>query len=81
MADIPVCSGDDVIGVFEKIGLESRSSEGSHVTLISSGSVVLLTVPMHRELGAGILRSLLRKAGLSVGEFTDFAAVSLLAAT
>jgi hypothetical protein len=39
------------------------------VTLIKAGSPVVLTVPLHRELDRGLLRSLIRKAGLSVEEF------------
>ncbi|MEE9153769.1 MAG: hypothetical protein V3U42_06745 [candidate division NC10 bacterium] len=29
----------------------------------------MLTVPLHRELGPGLLRSLIRKAGLTIEEF------------
>jgi predicted RNA binding protein YcfA (HicA-like mRNA interferase family) len=39
------------------------------VTLTKSGNPVVLTVPLHHELGPGILRSLIRKAGLTVEEF------------
>ena len=38
-------------------------------SLIQPGNPVVLTVPLHRELGAGILRGLIRKAGLTVEEF------------
>jgi hypothetical protein len=31
----------------------------------------VLTVPLHRELGPGLLRSLIRKAGMSVDEFSN----------
>lgn len=70
MADrIPVCSGDDAVKAFERVGWSRARQRGSHVTLVRAGSIVVLTVPMHRELGPGILRSLIRRAGLSVREF------------
>jgi len=39
------------------------------VHLVRSGSATVLTVPLHRELGPGLLRSLIRKAGLTVDQF------------
>jgi hypothetical protein len=41
------------------------------VTLIKAGAVVALTIPLHRELGPGLLRSLIRKAGMTVEEFVE----------
>jgi predicted RNA binding protein YcfA (HicA-like mRNA interferase family) len=71
MASLPVCSGTDAIKAFERSGWLRASQKGSHVTLTKSGAVVVLTVPLHRELGSGLLRSLIRKAGLTVEEFVD----------
>jgi predicted RNA binding protein YcfA (HicA-like mRNA interferase family) len=71
MAKLPVCSGADAIQAFERAGWLRKSQKGSHVTLIKSGALVVLTVPLHRELGPGLLRSLIRKAGLTVEEFVE----------
>ena len=71
MARLPVCSGADAIRVFERVGWSRASQKGSHVTLVKSGAIVVLTVPLHRELGPGLLRSLIRKAGMTVEEFAD----------
>jgi predicted RNA binding protein YcfA (HicA-like mRNA interferase family) len=71
MARLPVCSGADAIRAFELGGWSRTSQKGSHVTLTKSGKVVVLTVPLHRELGPGLLRSLIRKAGITVDEFVD----------
>ena len=30
-----------------------------------------LSIPQHRELGPGLIRKLIRQAGLTVGEFND----------
>jgi predicted RNA binding protein YcfA (HicA-like mRNA interferase family) len=66
---LPVCSGEEAIRGFERAGWTKDRRRGSHVTLTKPGSIVVLTVPLHRELGPGLLRSLIRKAGLSVEEF------------
>ena len=71
MARLPVCSGADAIRAFERAGWSRAHQKGSHATLVKSGAVVVLTVPLHRELGPGLLRSLIRKAGMTVEEFTE----------
>jgi predicted RNA binding protein YcfA (HicA-like mRNA interferase family) len=71
VATLPVCSGAEAIRAFERAGWSFASQKGSHVTLIKSGALVILTVPLHRELGPGLLRSLIRKAGLTVDEFVE----------
>jgi hypothetical protein len=40
------------------------------VVLDKEGEVATLSIPRHRELDKGLLRRLIRDAGLSVGEFT-----------
>ena len=66
---LPVCSGKEAIRAFERAGWIRDRQRGSHVSLIQPGKPVVLTVPLHRELGPGLLRDLIRKAGLSVEEF------------
>ena len=39
--------------------------------LVKSGIRVNLSVPQHRELSIGTLRSLIRHAGLTIDEFLD----------
>ena len=71
MSKLPVCSGTDAIRAFERAGWARARQKGSHATLIRAGSVVVLTVPLHKELGPGLLRSLIRKAGITVEDFVD----------
>lgn len=71
MAQLPVCSGRDALRAFRKAGWQVGRQKGSHVTLIRRGTSVVLTVPLHDELDRGLLRSLIRKAGLTVDEFSD----------
>ena len=72
MDKLPVCSGWEAVRAFERAGWRVVRQKGSHVTLSRSGSGVILTVPLHRELDRGTLRSLIRKAGLSTDEFVKY---------
>ncbi|MEW8958894.1 MAG: type II toxin-antitoxin system HicA family toxin [Moorella sp. (in: firmicutes)] len=71
MTRLPVCSGEEAIKAFEKAGWRVARQKGSHVSMIKSGTPVILTVPLHSELDRGLLRALIRKAGLTVEEFTS----------
>ena len=53
-----------------KIGYEFDRQTGSHMILRQSVSPHRrLTVPDHREVAKGTLRSIIREAGLTVDEF------------
>ena len=68
MARLPVISGDDFVKAVRKIGYVWDHTEGSHMILLHPlrGR---LSVPKQRELGRGLLRALIRDAGLSREEF------------
>ena len=68
MARLPVISGDDFVKAMRKIGYVWDHTEGSHMILLHS-SKGRLSVPKHKELGRGLLRALIRDAGLSREEF------------
>jgi predicted RNA binding protein YcfA (HicA-like mRNA interferase family) len=42
---------------------------GNHIILVKEGSTSTLSVPNHKEIARGTLRSLIRSAGLTVDEF------------
>ncbi len=69
MTRLPVISGDDFVKTVRKIGYVWDYTEGSHMILLHR-SGRRLSVPRHKELGRGLLRSLIRDAGLSREEFT-----------
>jgi len=46
-----------------------RRQTGSHVALDKEGEAPTLSVPKHRELDKGLLRRLIKDAGLTVEEF------------
>jgi len=67
---LPVCSGQDAIRVFQKLGYEVDHQSGSHI-ILRHPQTRRLTVPNHRELAKGTLRALIREAGLTKEEFIN----------
>ncbi|MXY71117.1 MAG: addiction module toxin, HicA family [Acidobacteriia bacterium] len=72
MARLPVLSGDDFTKIVARIGFSLDRTEGSHMILIGPTGR-RLSVPKHRELGRGLLRALIRDAGLTRDEFLRLA--------
>ncbi len=68
MTRLPLISGDDFVKVMQKIGYVWDYTEGSHMILLHP-SQGRLSVPRHKELGRGLLRALIRDAGLTRDEF------------
>lgn len=69
MGSIPVISGRDVVRAFSKDGWQMVRQRGSHMILVKDGHMATLSVPDHREVAKGTLRSLIRSSGLTVDEF------------
>ncbi|MEO1144641.1 MAG: type II toxin-antitoxin system HicA family toxin [Cyanobacteria bacterium J06638_22] len=70
-SSLPVLSGREVVRVFEQLGWQVVRQRGSHIIMVKEGEIATLSVPDHREVAKGTLRSLIRSAGLTVKEFTD----------
>ena len=68
-AALPVMSGREVVRVFESLGWEAVRQAGSHIIMTKDQKLITLSVPDHREVAKGTLRSLIRSAGLTVEEF------------
>ena len=71
MPPLPVCSGREARRAFEKAGWTFNRQRASHMILVKPGVPVNLSVPDHRELDRGLLRGLIRDAGMSVDEFLN----------
>ncbi len=69
MPKLPVISGRQARRAFEQAGWVFNRQRGSHMVLVKSGARFNLTIPDHRELDRGLLRGLIRDAGLTVDEF------------
>ena len=68
MAKLPVCSGNEAVKAFKRLGYEQVRQRGSHVRLKMSGRPSL-TVPLHSELAKGTLDGLIKASGFSVEKF------------
>lgn len=69
MAHLPRLSGRAVVKAFGRDGWEVARQKGSHMILVKTGSWATLSVPDHREIAPGTLRSLVRASGLTVEKF------------
>lgn len=69
MAQLPALSGDEVVKVFERFGWQFVRQSGSHMVMVKDGEMASLSIPKHREVAKGTLRSLIRSANLTVDEF------------
>ena len=71
MPKLPLISGRKAVRALELANWEVVRQSGSHIIMIKPCSIYTLSIPDHQELGRGILRSLIRKAGLTTGEFIE----------
>ena len=66
-------SGGEAVKVFERAGWTIDRQRGSHVILVKDGQPATLSVPDHKELAKGTLRSLIRAAGMTTEGFASLA--------
>ena len=69
MPILPSLSGEDVVRIFRGFGWMVARRRGSHIILEKAGEMATLSVPNHREVAKGTLKSLIRASGLTVDEF------------
>jgi predicted RNA binding protein YcfA (HicA-like mRNA interferase family) len=71
MPALPQLSGRETVRAFETLGWKVSRQKGSHIILVKDEHIATLSVPDHKEVAKGTLRSLIRSAGLTVSEFVD----------
>ena len=71
MPKLPVLSGAQAVRAFEKAGWRVDRQRGNHVVMLMEGLNVSLSIPQHRELAPGTLRSLIRVSGMSVAQVIE----------
>jgi predicted RNA binding protein YcfA (HicA-like mRNA interferase family) len=69
MPRLPTLSGRQVVRVFERFGWQVVRQSSSHIIMVREGSFAILSIPNHREVAKGTLRSLIRAANLTLAEF------------
>ena len=70
MSHLPVCSGQQAVEALSQLGYQIDHQTGSHI-ILRHPNRRRLTVPDHRELAKGTLRSLIREAGLTKEQFVQ----------
>jgi predicted RNA binding protein YcfA (HicA-like mRNA interferase family) len=73
MASLPIFSGREVVNIFGRDGWNMVRQRGSHMILVKDGHMATLSVPDHKEVAKGTLRSLIRSSGLTPDEFVALA--------
>lgn len=71
MPQVPLLSPKEVIKVFEKFGWNIARQKGSHIIMTKPNNITTLSVPNHKEVDRGTLKSLIVKSGLSIEEFIN----------
>lgn len=66
---LKLCSGSDVVRKLQLAGWSIARQKGSHLMMTKPNYEYTLSIPQHNELGAGILRKIIRQAGITVEEF------------
>ncbi len=69
MASLPVLSGKEVVKVFQTFGWALARQSSSHMIMTKAGEIATLSIPNHKQVAKGTLRSLIRSADLTVEEF------------
>lgn len=69
MATLPVLSGQEVVRIFEILGWRVARQKGSHIIMVKQEQIATLSVPHHKQVAKGTLRSLIRSANMTVDEF------------
>jgi predicted RNA binding protein YcfA (HicA-like mRNA interferase family) len=71
MAKLPSLHYRKVVKAFERLGWQTARQKSSPIIMVKEGHDATLAVPAHSPVAKGTLRSLIRSAGLTVGEFLE----------
>ena len=73
MSKLPVISARDLVKILSKIGYSVDHQTGSHMILRNRNYPHRrITVPNHKEIARGTLRSIIRQSGLTLDEFREY---------
>ena len=72
MVKLPVISGREAVKAFERDGWRVvRRAKSRHIIMKKEGMVPTLSIPEHKVLDSGLLRSLIRDAYISIDKFNE----------
>jgi predicted RNA binding protein YcfA (HicA-like mRNA interferase family) len=69
MPALPALNAAKVVKALERLGWSVARQRGSHIILVKSGHIATLSIPNHKEVAKGTLRSLIRAADVTVEQF------------
>jgi predicted RNA binding protein YcfA (HicA-like mRNA interferase family) len=69
MSKLPLISGRDCVQALQRVGFVVVRQRGSDIFMARDEPFASVTVPNHKEIKPGTLRSVIRQAGLTVDEF------------
>ena len=69
MSALPALSGEEVASIFKKHGWQIARQRGSHIILVKEGQQTTLSIPNHKEVAKGTLRSLIRSSNLTTEQW------------
>ena len=70
MSKLPVVSGKELCKILKRIDYQVDHQTGSHIILRNANPPYRrLTIPDHKGIAKGTLRTIIRQAGLTVEEF------------
>jgi predicted RNA binding protein YcfA (HicA-like mRNA interferase family) len=74
MCKLPRASGEKHLAAFRRAGWTINHIEGSHHILVKKGSNIHLSIPVHKgkDLGVGLLKKLIEKAGLTNEQYVAY---------
>jgi predicted RNA binding protein YcfA (HicA-like mRNA interferase family) len=71
MPSLPVISGRKTVWPFENLGWQVARQRGGQIIMVKGGEITMFSIPDHKEVAKGTLRSLIRTAGITVDEFCE----------
>jgi predicted RNA binding protein YcfA (HicA-like mRNA interferase family) len=68
---LKLCSGAAAIKKLQRKGWIISRQKGSHVMLTKEGYLYTIAIPLHKELGIGLLKKIILQAQIGVSEFNE----------
>lgn len=70
---IPVITAKELVRALKRAGFTKDRQRGSHLTLINSTTDKTVTIPVHTgvDIGKGLLKKIIKDAGLTMEEFKN----------
>lgn len=73
MGTLPALSGQQVVRISESLGWRVARQKGSHIIMVKEEHIATLSIPSHKQVAKGTLRSLIRSANLTIDQFVSAA--------